>query len=199
MPYQPPFPTRHELLTLAMLELARERGVHDMSIRGLASAVRAAPGSLTYHYRDKDALLSTCARLLGAWLAHDMVSRLATRGVAALLPDPDATDQMEEREYALRLRVWLQMSAYGLTSPAVAVAVRRGDARIGEGVAREIGEQATGQVPRGIPAVIKGLAMALLQPETEMSAPVAANILDRVLLGRPTNNGGATDPEDRPD
>ena len=186
MLYRPPFPTRHELLTLAMLELAQERGVHDMSIRNLALAVRAAPGSLTYHYRDKDTLLSTCARLLGTWLERDLVSRVATRGIRALFPDPDAPDQVEEREYALRLRVWLQLSAYGLDASAVASAIRQGDARIEDRVAREIGERVPGELPGGILAVIKGLAMQVLQPDTALSAAVGASMLEQLLLGRPS-------------
>jgi AcrR family transcriptional regulator len=60
-----------------MLDLARERGVHDMSIRTLAGAVRAAPGSLAYHYRTKDSVFATCARFLGLWLARDLEERLA--------------------------------------------------------------------------------------------------------------------------
>jgi len=34
--------------------------------------------------------------------------------------------------------------------------------------------------------VIKGLAMQVLQPNTALSAAVAANILEQLLLGRPS-------------
>jgi AcrR family transcriptional regulator len=168
--YVPPFPGRDELLTLAMLELARERGVHDMTIRTLAAAVRAAPGSLTYHHGGKDAMFAACARFLGYWLFLDMQDRVRVGGWPALLPDPGMDDDSDELEYGRRLRVWLQLSAYALDSPTVAAVVRACEDRImtvfsaGDDVthapaARELVQW----------AVFKTLAMTLLLPDATLT------------------------------
>lgn len=129
MAYLPAFPARDELLTIAFLELARERGVHDMSIRTLAAAVRAAPGSLTYHHGDKAALLARCASYLGGWLCRDAEDRVSRGGPPAFLPDPGSEDS-EELEYCNRLRAWAQLRAYGLHSSAVGASVDAGDAQL---------------------------------------------------------------------
>ncbi len=180
MPYAPPFPARDELLTLAMLDLARERGVHDMSIRTLARAVRAAPGSLTYHHGDKDTMLATCARFLGLWLCHDMEERLSTVGWGALLPQPGATQDVEEAEYARRLRVWLQLSAYGLSSPTVSATVRAGEDRMAAMLARYAEARTDSDTRLSLWAVLQGLALLLLSPGAELSHETAAAVLEAV-------------------
>ena len=53
-------------------------------------------------------------------------------------------------------------------------------------VAREIGERVPGELPGGILAVIKGFAMQVLQPNTALSAAAAANMLEQLFLGRPS-------------
>jgi AcrR family transcriptional regulator len=186
VPYAPPFPARDELLTLAMLDLARERGVHDMSIRTLARAVRAAPGSLTYHHGDKDTMLATCARFLGHWLCRDMEDRLSAGGWRGLLPCPrEANDieDFEEAEYARRLRVWWQLAAYGLDSPLVSATVRAGEGRM----TAMLDEHAGGRIEPAARlarwAAFRWLAMDLLQPGTELRRDAAAAALESVAEG----------------
>lgn len=196
MAYVPPFPTRHELLTLAMLELARERGVHDMSIRALAAAVRAAPGSLTYHHGDKDTMFATCARFLGSWLWQDMENRMAMGGWARLLPEIgndaslDESELEDELEYARRLRVWIQLSAYSLDSPAVASVVNARDQQM-MGMLDPAGDGASDSGLLAVWSMTKALMTALLQPGTGLTHDAAvaaltgAEGLPSDFLGRP--------------
>ncbi len=170
MAYVPPFPSRDELLTMAMLELARERGVHDMTIRTLASAVRAAPGSLTYHYGSKDALLATCARFLGFWLDRDLEERVAAGGGTSLFPDTRTGASDDEREYARRLRVWVQLSAYALDSPVVAPPVRAGEDRMAATLTGHRGDRSASAAERLARwATFKTLVTMLLQPDAALT------------------------------
>jgi AcrR family transcriptional regulator len=192
--YVPPFPSRDELLTMAMLELARERGVHDMTIRTLASTVRAAPGSLTYHHGSKDALLATCARFLGFWLDRDLEERVATGGGSSLFPDTGTPDTGtpdtgtpdtgtpdtgtpdtrtgaadDEREYARRLRVWVQLSAYALDSPVVAPPVRAGEDRMAATLTGHGDRSASAAERLARWATFKTLVTMLLQPDAALT------------------------------
>jgi AcrR family transcriptional regulator len=165
-----------------MLDLARERGVHDMSIRTLATAVRAAPGSLTYHYATKDSVFATCARFLGFWLACDLEDRLATGGWAAGLPDRGGPSH-DDAEYALRWHVWIQLSAFALDSPTLAAPVLAGEERMAAVLS---GRPGTATADRGesraedlaIWAMFKTLAMTLLQPEGTLAKGAAVEAME---------------------
>jgi AcrR family transcriptional regulator len=176
--YAPLFPGRPELLTLAMLELAAERGVHEMSIRSLAAAVRAAPGSLTYHYRSKDEAFATCARFLGYWLYRDLSDRLATGGLSSLLPNPAADAQrddapQDEIEYARRWRVWIQLSAYGLNSSTVAAPVQACEQRMMEGLDGECWVPGTCGRALLLWSSLKALVTAVVSTEAVVSREAA--------------------------
>src|SRR3954447_3359419 len=172
MAYLPPFPGRDELLTIAFLQLAREHGVHDMSIRTLAAAVRAAPGSLTYHHADKDAMLARCAFFLGDWLCRDVEGRMAAGGPSAVLPDPGSVDA-DEIEYGNRLRAWAQLRAYGLHSSVVGATVDAGDARLSRTLERE-SEPDSEAANLALWALLTSLATALLRPGAELTVRQAS-------------------------
>jgi AcrR family transcriptional regulator len=190
VPYVPPFPGRSELMTLAMLEHAAERGVHDMSIRSLAAAVRAAPGSLTYHYRTKDDVLATCARFLGFWLYRDLGDRWADRGLASLLPDPAADAGHEDVEYARRWRVWIQLSAYALSSPAVAAPVHAGEERMTHALDDGCRRPATCARALFLWSSLKSLATAVLYPEVAVDRAAATAALVQVATHATSGTAG---------
>jgi AcrR family transcriptional regulator len=165
-----------------MLELAAERGVHDMSIRALASAVRAAPGSLTYHYRSKDEVFATCTRFLGYWLYRDLGDRLASGGLSSLVPNPAVGAQgdhvpQDDVEYARRWRVWIQLSAYALDSSEVAAPLHACEQRMMEGL--DDGCRASGTCGRALLvwSSLKTLVTAVVSPDSVVSRETAAAAL----------------------
>jgi hypothetical protein len=116
-----------------------------------------------------------------------MDDRLSSGGLPALLPDPRATDpratdDFEEAEYARRLRVWIQLSAYGLDSPPVATIVRALEDRMMATLTRH---PATTEATTGIDshsrltfwAAFKSIASTLLQPGAELTRDEAGAAL----------------------
>jgi AcrR family transcriptional regulator len=169
-----------------MLDLARERGVHDMSIRTLAGAVRAAPGSLTYHYGTKDSVFATCARLLGSWLARDLEDRLEAGGWEAVFPDGGSAPSRDDAEYALRWHVWIQLSAFALDSPSVAAPVLAAEERMAGLLTGRSGPSGPRRAECSVDelalwAMFKTLAMTLLQPESTLTRDAALAAMERTV------------------
>lgn len=156
MAYRPAFPALPELMTLALLEHARDRGLHDMSMRSMAAAMRTAPGTLTYHYGEKDEILAACARFLGRWLHRDIENRILERGLVGLMPEPDPDENSEEYEYRVRLRLWIQLTAYGLSSPCLAPEIAVANERLADLLTPFLGPEGVGtseQVQTGLAMV----------------------------------------------
>jgi len=158
-----------------------------MSIRSLAAAVRAAPGSLTYHYGDKETLLARCAGNLGDWLCRDVEERLVAGGLTGVLPDP-ASDEPGELEYCCRLRVWAQLRAYGLHSGAVGGVVDAGDRQMRLLLSSTLDELGrSGLTALALWAVASSLTTALLLPAGDLTRAqaTAALMQMREPVGRP--------------
>lgn len=172
----------------ALLELARERGLDEISIGDVVERAGVNRSTFYQHYTDKETLLADALDAAAEEAGADLPSLHET--------PPEPPEVLVSYLRHLDANAALYRRVFGEHGSAVVVARLRTrlEAIVADGIARAEGAGFYGDLPRdvvaaGVAGSVMGVLGVWLAREPRPSAEVAAEWLWRVLLGPAANRG----------